>query len=110
MHNQSRDDGVLRVGEVVVVDADGSCALTPKSDAFWVTTKVGDVVTDPLKGKALVKETKVLLVISKTCCIRLPENAQTVPECMLADKTSIKRDTLTGYRRRCACRSSVSIY
>ena len=75
MHDQSGDNRVLRVGEVVVVNADGACRLTPKSDSLWITTKVGNVVADPLERKTLVKETKVLLVISETGCVRLSKDA-----------------------------------
>ena len=84
MHDQGRDNWVLRVGKVVVVNRDGTRRLTPESNAFWVTTKVGNIVADPFKSEALVKKTKILLVISQTGCIRLSENAQAVSKCALA--------------------------
>lgn len=80
MHNESRDDRVLGVGEVVVVDRDSTSGLAPESDTLWVTTKVRDVIANPFKSQALVKKSKVLLVISETCCIRLSKDAQAVPE------------------------------
>lgn len=110
VHDQSRDNGVLGVREVVVVDRDSSCRLAPESDTLWITTKIGDVVTDPFESQALVKKPKILLVISKTCCVRLSEDAQAVSTVDVNSLDTVRRsETLTEYQQRCACRSAGSI-
>ena len=52
--------------------------MTPHCDAFRISTKAGDVVSDPLQTEALVEESEILLIFFETYCIRKTENAQPI--------------------------------
>lgn len=109
MHDQGRHNRVFRVGEVVVINRNGTCGLTPKSDTLWVTAKVGNVVANPLKSEALVKEAEVLLVIGEASRIRLSKDAQAVSLNILVFSNCVSGDKLTECQQQCACHSSESI-
>jgi hypothetical protein len=55
--------------------------LTKENDAVWTSTKVDNVVVNPVDGSANVQEPKVLSQSSETCklwCIRLAKDVDPI--------------------------------
>lgn len=78
IHNVSRSNGVLGVGEIVVVDGNSTCRLAPERDTAWVTAKVANVVSNPFDSQALVQQAQILLAAFQGAGIGKAKNVHSV--------------------------------
>ena len=58
-HDESVDDGIVRVSEFVAVDCYRSCRVSPKCDTSWIASELSNVVSDPFDSKPLIEVSEV---------------------------------------------------
>jgi hypothetical protein len=106
--NEAVDDWVLLPRVAVMVDRGAACAVTGDGDSLWITAEVGNVVSDPFDGEALVEEPKV--VFGQERGTREAEDVETVTKDVLENdcKTISQLATLTDYEEDPTFQSSKS--
>lgn len=48
--------------EIVVIDTDRACGLTPDGDTFGITSEIGNIGTHPFERGALVEYAQILRI------------------------------------------------
>ena len=77
-HDESVDDGIVRVSEFVAVDCYRSRRVSPERDSFWVASELGYVVSDPFYSEPLIEVAEVQFVGLEACCVWPAEDVETV--------------------------------
>ena len=62
VHDQTRNDGVRRVSEVIIVNRYGARGLTPEHHPRRITSERRDVLPTPFDRRTLVEEAQVLFL------------------------------------------------